>query len=757
MSASCQPTFNSPCIDSATIINGGGQIVEQIDGTVSVWVKGDNGLYPYTNINTKPCCELLGYIFDVENQQCLWDDSISCDTCELRIAVNPNGNDGDYFYFNSGDTCNLDISLDYLFKFDCSVLQSGETVNQEALDILDQISDLTDKLEDTKLDCAELSGQCAEYTAIYEAMCYTIVVSQHTLEEELSNDSGSIYSRLHLQDSFETVCCLTEAGLLRWQSILGDIKYNAWLTNNGCSTNYYTNEQATLIFTEGNELAAQNNTVNPYFSQTNQSICDKQIAYSEMVEVCTEYQNCLREISSIEKEIANLQTQLDEIPGALCNDPIKNLENFKAWFSIDVETDTPMLYESVYEEELINIGEGNLMDFIVQRGSNSGILISGSTGILPQFEHESTCDYDEICKSLRDEFVRQLYLTQYVNNYNTPQNNSQNAELLDLMGGWFDSNWINYTTTITDESIIQKIQNKKIRISIKVNTCCLDFGVLLDRIKIVQNCQKIDNIVIRKSKPIGFDLERIVDNKKSWVTSEVKDRRLFELPWRGTDYYINHYRLGVNTKEIDLSIDPAKAIEGDVYNYLLNNPCALECSSGTTLLEFETYVDFQTVLDNALADCKDCVSCYNQKQFENYECFDLMDGQSYEFQFQQVPTITYSGCDITVQWGITVELAGVLVYENVSFYSGDTTTSVPTQTQYLNELAYIANTLGLVFIYDGVNASFVNNYGCGDDDLYGDSFKIDLSLNIKTCDNKNFEDGDCFIFMDDDIFQFEDQ
>jgi len=756
MSISCQPTYNSPCIDSATIINGGGQIVEQIDGTVSVWVKGDDGLYPYTNINTKPCCELLGYTFDVENQQCLWDDSISCDTCELRIVVNPNGNDGDYFYFNSGDTCNLDISLDYLFKFDCSVLQSGETVNQEALDILAQISELTDLLEETQANCAELSGQCAEYTAIYEAMCYPIVIGQHTLDPESPSDG--VAEKLLFPGPFQTICCLTEAGLIRWQSILGDIKYNAWLTNNGCTTSYYTNEQATQLYTEGNELAAQNNTVNPYFLQTNQSLCGKQTAYNQMVEVCDEYQNCLDEIVDIQKQIDDLQIQLDAIPGALCDDPIANLENFQAWFSIDVETDTPMLYESVYEEELINIGEGNLMQYIIDRGDNTGFLISGATGILPQFSHESTCDYDVMCKSMRDEFIRQLYLTQYVGNYDIPQNNTQNAELLDLMGKWYDSNWINYTTTINNPSIIERIQNRKIRISIKVNTCCLDFGVLLDRIKIIQNCEKVDNTYIRMSKPIGFDLERIIDNKKSWVNSEVKDRRLFELPWRGTDYYINHYKLGVNTKEIDLSIDPANAIEGDIYNYLFNNPCALECSSGSTLLEFSAYNDFQTILDNALADCSNCISCYYQEQFENYECFDLMNGEPLEFQFQDAPAVTYSGCDVNISWGISVELNGSVVYTNPSFYSGNTSTSIPTQIQYITELSVIAATLGLGFMYDGTNVSFINYYGCGvDENLDGTPLKIDLNLNIEKCDNKNFEDGDCFIFMDDDLFQFEDQ
>ena len=750
----CQPSLSNPCLNSEQILSGGGKILHQIDNSVSVWVKKTDGLEPYTDINTKQCCEYLGYIFDIENQKCLWSEPVSCDTCEMKIVVNPNGNDGDYFLVNENSTCNLDITLDYIFKFDCSILASGKTVNEEAIAIESELEDLRKKLTNKQLESQTLSGICVQYTNIYTAMCYTILVSKHLSDyDELNvNNQNPI-------PQFFTVCCLTELGLERWSSILGNIKYEAWLASNGCDTTIYTSTQSKQLYDEGNDFAIENNTSNPYFNETNDSICDKQNAYLEKEVNCKEYEDSLIEIADLESQINDLEIKLSEFEndGTLCGDPIANLENFTAWFSLDVETETPKLYETIYEEQIFGIGEGNLMQYIQENVALTGIIISGDSGVLPPFGIESTCNYDDICKENRDAFIRQLYLTQYLINNDAPTTTLENKELLELMGGWYNSSWLSYTTNINDPDIIDKIKNKKIRISIKVNTCCLDFGVLLDNISLTQNCENLENTFIKVTKPFGFELTKHVDNKKSWVSSELPERRTYYLDWRNTEYNINHSDLSINTKEIDLNIDPAKAIEGDVFKYVFNNPCALDCNSGTTVVEFSPNVDFQLVLDDAITNCGDCVTCYYQKQFENYECFDLMGGEAFEFQFQNEPQLTISGCEVNINWVIKVELGGELVYENLNFFSGNTITSIPTQSLYLNELNNIANSLGLIFINNGTTASFVNSKDCDDKGLSGKSFKIDLSLTLETCEKKNFEDNDCFTFMDDDIYEFEDQ
>lgn len=745
MSNKCQPSIDNPCLTTNQIIDGGGEIVHQIDGSVSVWINTQDGIVPYNNINTKSCCEYLGYVFDVENQKCLWDDSISCDTCEMKIVVNPTGNDGDYFFVNDNSECSLDISLDYIFKFDCSVLESGETVNESAIAIQSEIDNLNTLITEKENQLILLSATCLNYTNIYTGMCYTIDVSHDMLNTNLP--------------LFTTICCLTEEGLIRWKSILGDIKYNAWLASDGCDTSLYTNTQSHQLYTEGNDFIIENNQPNPYFTETNSDICDKKIAHEQMDEACAEYQSHLDEITTLENQITILENELAALnnEGVLCGDPIRGLEDFTAWFSLDVETDTPMLYETVYQEQIFGIGQNNLMQYIIDTNGLSGIIISGETGVLPPFSSiEETCNYDDMCKLKRDAFIKQLYLNQYLPVFGEPVNSLQNKELLDLMGGWYNSSWLSYNTTLNDSTLIDKIKNKKIRISINVNTCCLDFGLLLDKIKVTQNCLNIENTFIKISDPIGFELDKVVDNKKSWVSNELPEKRYYELDWRNTEYNINDYRLSINTKEIDLDIDPAKAIEGDVYKYLLNNPCALDCTSGTKILEFNSDIDFQVILDNEIINCDSCSTCFHQKQFENYECFDLMNDEPYEFEFQEPITGVTSGCVVSVVWGITSELDGEITYSNPNFYSGDTSTSIPTHNEFLTELFNISNSIGAIFIIDGNIVSFVDQSTCTDGiSLSGKQLKIDLNISIVGCDNKQFEDNECFDFMDGIDFEFE--
>ena len=133
-----------------------------------------------------------------------------------------------------------------------------------------------------------------------------------------------------------------------------------------------------------------------------------------------------------------------------------------------------------------------------------------------------------------------------------------------------------------------------------------------------------------------------------------------------------------------------------------------------------------------------------------------MNGQPYEFEFQEPITGTTSSCVNSVTWGITAELGGELVYSNSNFSSGDTITSIPSQNEFINELINISNSIGTIFIIDGNIISFVNEFGCdSDSQLSGKQLKIDLNLSVESCNLKQFEDGDCFDFMDDIGYDFE--
>jgi len=75
----------------------------------------------------------------------------------------------------------------------------------------------------------------------------------------------------------------------------------------------------------------------------------------------------------------------------------------------------------------------------------------------------------------------------------------------------------------------------------------------------------------------GFNLQRTVDNKKSWVESGATYRIDDTTP----QYYQEDSKLVINTKEIDVSLDTARGIEVDVYDYILTDYAVN--SSGYTL------------------------------------------------------------------------------------------------------------------------------------------------------------------------------
>lgn len=71
---------------------------------------------------------------------------------------------------------------------------------------------------------------------------------------------------------------------------------------------------------------------------------------------------------------------------------------------------------------------------------------------------------------------------------------------------------------------------------------------------------------IQNFRDVGFQLNRIVDNKKSWVYSGATEREHSST----VRYYQESSDLIINTKEVDLSLDPSQAIEYDIYDYIKN-------------------------------------------------------------------------------------------------------------------------------------------------------------------------------------------
>ena len=64
---------------------------------------------------------------------------------------------------------------------------------------------------------------------------------------------------------------------------------------------------------------------------------------------------------------------------------------------------------------------------------------------------------------------------------------------------------------------------------------------------------------------LGYRVTKTVDNKKAWVYYESANTH--SSSGRNTNYNINDSRLIINTKEVSINIDSARAIECDVYNF----------------------------------------------------------------------------------------------------------------------------------------------------------------------------------------------
>jgi len=184
-----------------------------------------------------------------------------------------------------------------------------------------------------------------------------------------------------------------------------------------------------------------------------------------------------------------------------------------------------------------------------------------------------------------------------------------------LSDNTFNSSWLHLSKTISDMNVINKIKNQLITFGVRIsydNNIC-EHCLLIDKIELNQVCEKTEKIDIIVSKCPGFELQRVVDNKKSWTYSATTHTNNFDLEDRETNYSTIHSKGIINSKEIDLGVDPASAIELDVFNYTQENMCVLSGTSGTTnYLELlttdidtiETSDEFKKILTTELIDVK---------------------------------------------------------------------------------------------------------------------------------------------------------
>jgi hypothetical protein len=301
-----------------------------------------------------------------------------------------------------------------------------------------------------------------------------------------------------------------------------------------------------------------------------------------------------------------------------CTTPSQILETLNVDVTIDVLSSTTIgdKYITVYEDTLFTpIGNGLLYNYLTKTQDYSGFHICGSDS-----QQNTGCTSVDIfgknplnCNIPINNLVDTLFLQSGLSGLT----NGFDLFKTSLNNKVFNSNWLNYSFRISDESILSEINGKKIKLTIKVNNSCSNICVLLDDIKLNKTCNVLESTNIKLEKPFGFDIIKVVDNKKSWVTNSNTTNRNFSIMnlstnkfIRETDYNLNDSRLIINTKEIDLNVNGAKAIETDVMCYINNNPCLLTgktcdgeiygCNEGYTLTS-DSYYCVKTITTGGTA------------------------------------------------------------------------------------------------------------------------------------------------------------
>ena len=262
-------TFAAPiCYTTKEVEDSGGNVVENPNGTVSVY--GANGL---PRPITKPCCERLdpSYVFDIDKQECLWGGSSTCPIPlgPFNLILNPEGNDGKMFEvdFDTKETCILDVSFDYLFKFDCtkvlttlnninSSLTNAEIAFCEDLEIKKSELETLISTQETELTTLLITLENTPYVIVCDNLGSGGGTGGGTSSPIEIAPAVPINSGNKLPDSFnsnsllspptafpvlsETASyCLTDLGLQSWESILGTVNYNTWVNSNGTNTTVY--------------------------------------------------------------------------------------------------------------------------------------------------------------------------------------------------------------------------------------------------------------------------------------------------------------------------------------------------------------------------------------------------------------------------------------------------------------------------------------------------------------------------------------
>jgi hypothetical protein len=594
----------------------GNVVVENQDGSVSQYTSPQLGSQPI--ILTKATCEALNplYTFDINTQTCRWGPPPCGGNEPIKLVLNSNGNDGSLFYVNSNDNCSLSIDFDYLFKIKCEtlfgIMISASTQSPINLQIQQQIANLELQISQQTALCNGYSNRIASINTQLTSTPYTIVCTNPQSANDSSIVNPSIvppsdintarfngvsnsgfgltpvpfsygYFRVTPTNDFITYALTEPEGLEKWANILGQEAYQRFL--NGDVTSYSCSDVQQIVSL--NEAIINNNLASRSSQPLPPLVVPSNTVFGARTSVSNQLNTVVSSRLTCQQILNQLIADLDAINAALntnaissCFSPVEVLERLDISVAIDIVEPNGSL-QTVYEFPLFpEIGLGNLYSYLIAHPTDSGFYIcDGSVPCNPMtLANNVGRPIGGSCASIVNNILYDLFIESNLSGTTNGQATFENSVPVNALA----STWLHYNTIITDPYILSVIANKKIKLSIKIKHTCSDVCVLIDEIILNKLCTEVENTSMFITQSPGFEFDRVIDNKKSWLANTSPVTRDFLISnnagnnnIRQTEYNVNDERLVINSKEIDLDISIASAIETDVWCYIVDNPSIL--------------------------------------------------------------------------------------------------------------------------------------------------------------------------------------
>jgi hypothetical protein len=470
----------------------------------------------------------LNITWDATTNQCRWGSA--CDlNGQYKLILSPEENDGALFDVDSNETCYLEVSFDYIILFDCDTLMECAKTETSSNILASELMNCRTLLSALAISQGQYLEMYAELSNIYDSG-----TTQTGKATNLSQNLDNVYTGYSNNYTAFINC------------------WNSWLNsfNSTYSTTGLSDECIKLI--QG---------------ALNIAIADVNVLIEMINLISPPNPNVKIDVYTYQAQIALVNTSLTNLINTLTTciplttvygcDVISVLNNITLDTTLEVitgVTSTPPIYyqnptrlETVYSKRFFEITP----DFVTYftNNTNTGFLFTGD------------------CTSTINCVMDGL---------------GENCGI--ISGDTFNSSWVHYSYVISQPDILSLIENQRIKLGIQINGCTCDFSLLLDNIKINKVCTKVEKADIVVNTSPGFELNREIDNKKSWVYDASPHIREYNLTLRDTNYSTNHSKLIVNTKEVDINLDSASAIECNVFDFLQNNDCILSnqiCSNYT--------------------------------------------------------------------------------------------------------------------------------------------------------------------------------